>query len=67
MKELKNDIAYVKYRDKYFKNFIKEKWGLFQALDEFTIEDLNEEIKKGNIEIIEVLTLEEIKNRKEAK
>lgn len=67
MKELNNEIAYIKYFDKYFQGFIKERGGLYQPLDDFTIEHLNEEIKNGNIEIIEALTFKELYNKEEVK
>lgn len=67
MKELNNEIAYIKYVDKYFQGFIKERGGLYQPLDEFALEHLNEEIKNGNIEIIEALTFKELQNKKGVK
>ena len=53
-----SNAYYVKYTNAY-DGLIKEKGALHkQPLNEFTIEDINEELKNGDIELIEVLTTE---------
>lgn len=57
------NIAYVKYKDVWTKDFTKEIGGIGVTLSTWTIDDLNDEIQNGNVIILEALTIKELKEK----
>lgn len=71
MKRIPYDAVYIRYKAKDQGGLIKERgsciWNAshWYSLDEWAIDDLNEDLDQGRIEVLEVLNIKEYFNKKD--